>query len=680
MKNNYFRREIVLYGILLLLVAAIISRLFTMQVIDAAELRAKGIERRTDIASLVPERGKILDSQGNVLAQSIPVKELYADPRTITKVITQKQTKWTKEEMAQTLGEILEIDKENILEKLNQDLAWVSIAHHVSLEKVEEIKGLKLPGIGFADEQKRVYPMGNLGAPILGVVNLAGHGAEGLEAYYDKELYGTPGYLSKQSYLTSSLHEPAFKGANIQLTLNSTIQHIIEQQIDQLAENTQAKRIAILAMEPSTGKILGMGSYPSFDPNNYAQSSPDERRNLNIGMSYEPGSTFKIITGAIAMEEGLVSPNSVIHDPGYIKIGPRNISNWDTNYIVRGDITFTEAMMYSSNVVMAKLGLNIGKENFYTYLRAFGFGSRTGIDLIGEESGLLVPKASARDVDLATMSFGQSSSVTPIQLITAISCVANGGTLYKPYLVDKIIHPDGTIEKQEPVAVRQVISESTSAQMTEVLVEVVNNGTGARAQIPGISVAGKTGTAQKVDPETKSYSSTDFIASFASYAPAEDPKIAVLVVIDTPRGESHHGGTLGGPVAKTIMEAALELDGIPVASNTESDINEVGEATFERPKPQPITPERTPYDGETVVPDLTGLTMRQVGETLAEAELHYTFTGTGLVYSQGPEPGKVVPKGSVVNVYFLPIEEILLLNKELEGQEEQNDEQKLQQE
>lgn len=442
MKNHYFRREIVLYGVLLLLVAAIISRLFTMQVIDAAELRAIGIERRTDIASLVPERGKILDSQGNVLAQSIPVKELYADPRNITDAIARKQTKWTKEEMAQALGEILEIDEEKILEKLNQDLAWVSIAHHVSLEKVEEIKALKLPGIGFTDEQKRVYPMGNLGASVLGVVNLAGHGAEGLEAYYDKELYGTPGYLSKQSYLTSNLHEPAFKGANIQLTLNSTIQHLIEQQIEHLVETTEAKRIAILAMEPSTGKILGMGSYPTFDPNNYANSTLEERRNLNIGMPYEPGSTFKIVTGAIAMEEGLISPRTVINDPGYIKIGPRNITNWDTNYVIRGDTTFTEAMMYSSNVVMAKLVLDLGKDTFYTYLRAFGFGSRTGVDLVGEDSGLLVPESSARDIDLATMSFGQANLVTPIQLLSAISCVANGGTLYKPYLVDKIIYPD----------------------------------------------------------------------------------------------------------------------------------------------------------------------------------------------------------------------------------------------
>ncbi len=667
--KKYFRRELFIYGVLILFVAAIVSRLFTLQVIDAAELRAKGIERRTDSASLAPERGNILDAQGNVLAQSIPVKELYADPRTISKLIAQRQSKWTKEEMSKALGEILEIDQEKVLEKLNQDLAWVSIAHHVSLEKVEQIINLKLPGIGFTDEQKRVYPMGNLAASILGIVNLAGHGAEGLEAYYDKELYGTPGYLSKQSYLSSNLHEPAFKGASIQLTLNSAIQHLVDQQVEYLAETTQADRVAILAMEPSTGRILGMGNYPSYDPNNYYQSSPEERQNLNIGMSYEPGSTFKIITGAIAMEEGILSPNDIFHDPGNLKVGPLKITNWDYIYVNRGDITFTEAMMYSSNVVMAKLGMNLGKETFYTYLRAFGFGSRTGIDLIGEGSGLLVPESSARDIDMATISFGQSNSVTPIQLLTAISSVANGGTLYKPYLVEKIIYPDGTIEEKKPVAVRQVISESTSAQMTDVLVEVVNNGTGARAQIPGIAVAGKTGTAQKVDPETKGYSSTDFIASFVSYAPAYDPKIAVLVVIDTPRGDSYHGGTLGGPVAKTIMEGALEYFGIPVANNTESDINEVGVTSFERLTPQPVTPERAPYEGETIVPDLTGLTMRQVGESLAEAELHYTFTGSGLAYSQGPEPGKVVTKGSVVNVYFLPIEEILLLNEELETSE-----------
>lgn len=660
MKRGYFAREKFLYGLLLLMVAAIVGRLFMLQVIDASELKAKGIERRTSSESLLPERGKILDAQGNVLAQSIPVKEIYGDPRAINELIAKNQTTWTKEEIADKISEILTIDRDALLEKLNKDLAWVNIANHVDLEKVEQIKALKLPGIGFSDQQKRVYPMDNLAASVLGIVNLAGNGAEGLEAYYDKELYGTPGYSSQQSLLEGSqLNEPALKGADLQLTLDSTIQYLIEQQLDQLMESTKAMRVAILAMDPMTGKVLGMGSRPTYDPNEYASTSPEERRNLAVNMSYEPGSTFKIITGAAALEEGTLKPDDAFEDPGYIRIGPRYITNWDSDFRPHGEVTFTEGMMLSSNVVLAKVGMELGKETFYTYLKAFGFGSKTGIDLTGEESGLLVPQNAARDIDMATMSFGQANLVTPIQLLTAISSVANGGTLYKPYIVDKIVYPDGTIQEKSPEAIRQVISKSTAEQMTGILEAVVNEGTGRAAKIPGIRVAGKTATAQKVDPETGGYSETDFIASFAAYAPTDAPKIALLILIDTPQGESHQGGTLAGPVAKTIIEGALQYYGIPVANETQSEVSELPETTFERPAPGTVVPERTPLKGETVVPDLTGLTMRQAGEKLAEAGLHFHFSGTGLVRSQNLLPGKIVNTGTRVDVQFSSLEEIL---------------------
>ncbi|WP_019850500.1 penicillin-binding protein [Desulfitobacterium sp. PCE1] len=660
MKRNYFSREKILYIFLILSAAIIVGRLFMLQVIDASELKAKGIERRTSSESLQPERGKILDAQGNVLAQSIPVKEVYGDPRAINDLIEKEQTNWTKEDIAVKLSEVLGIDKDAILEKLNKDLAWVNIANHVSLEKTEEIKALKLPGIGFSDQQKRVYPMDRLAASVLGIVTLDGKGAEGLESFYDKELYGTPGYSSQQSLLNpSQLNEPAMKGADLQLTLESTIQHLIEQQLDQLLETTQGKHIAILAMDPMTGRILGMGSRPSYNPNDYSSTQPEERRNLTISMSYEPGSTFKIITGAAALEEGTLKPDDLFEDPGYIQIGPRYITNWDSDFRPHGEVTFTKGMMLSSNVVLAKVGMNLGKETFYTYLKAFGFGSRTGIDITGEESGLLVPQNEARDIDMATMSFGQANLVTPVQLLTAISSIANGGTLYKPYIVDKITFPDGTIQQNNPQPIRQVISKSTAEQMTAVLEAVVDEGTGGRAKIPGIRVAGKTGTAQKVDPETGGYSKTDFIASFAAYAPTDNPKIAILILIDTPQGESHQGGTLAGPVAKTIIEGTLQYYGIPVSSETQSAVSEIPEISFERPAPGEVIPERTPLKGETIVPDLTGLTMRQAGEKLAEAELHFHFSGTGLVGGQNPQPGKIVNAGTVVNVEFSTLDEIL---------------------
>jgi stage V sporulation protein D (sporulation-specific penicillin-binding protein) len=661
--KGYFRREKWIYILFSTVIFAIVSKLFILQIVEASDLKAKGIERRTIDQSLYPERGKILDAQGNVLAQSVPVKQIYADPRGINELTTKKQTKWTKPEIASKIGEILEIDSKEILDKLNKDLAWISLAHQVDLQKVEQIKALNLPGIGFTDEQKRVYPMENLAASVLGIVNLEGHGVEGVEAYYDKELYGTPGYTSRQqgtsiSSILENTHpsEPPKQGANIQLTLDSTIQYLVEQQLDDLVQSTKAKRITILAMDPMSGKILGMGSRPTFNPNDYEKSNPEDRRNLSISMSYEPGSTFKIITGSAALEEGVINPEEKFADPGYYQIGPRWITNWDSDQRPHGNISFTEGMKLSSNVVLAQVGMKLGKPYFYTYLKAFGFGSRTGIDIAGEESGLLVPQDKARDIDMATMSFGQANLVTPVQLLSAISSVANGGTLYKPYLAEKITYSDGSTKVIQPTPIRQVISKSTANQMTTILEEVVNSGTGSLAQIPGIRVAGKTGTAQKVDPQTGAYSKTDFIASFAAFAPADNPKIAVLITIDTPQGESHQGGTLGAPRAKAIIEGALQYYGIPVARETQSAVSKLPETPFKRPTPSSVTPIRTPLKGETIVPDLTGLTMRQAGETLAKVELHFNFKGSGLVSTQSPQPGQVVNRGTLVDVQFAPLE------------------------
>lgn len=661
--KGYFIREKYVYIILSLLMISVVGKLFFLQVVQASDLKAQGIERRTQDHSLLPERGQIFDAQGHVLAQSIPVKEVYADPKMLTDLIA-KGKNYDKKDIANKLGDILEVKSSDILDKLNKDLKWVSLAHQVDLSKVEQIQALNIPGVGFNDEQKRVYPMESLASSVLGVVDLSGHGAEGVEYSYDKDLYGTPGYTSQQqdSGLSSVLEtldnsKTPQKGANLTLTLDSTIQYLVEQQLDDIVKTTQAKRVSILAMDPMTGKILGMGSRPNFNPNDYNKTDPENRKNLSISMSYEPGSTFKIITGAAALEEGTITPTDKFEDPGYYKVGNRVITNWDSDQLVHGWLDFTQGMELSNNVVLAQVGMKLGITPFYTYLKAFGFGNKTGIDIAGEESGLLVPQDKARPIDLATMSFGQANLVTPIQLLSAISAVANGGTLYKPYIVDKVAYADGTVKQTKPTPVRQVISKTTAAQMTGILEKVVSDGTGRLAQIPGIQVAGKTGTAQKVDPKTGNYSTTDFIASFTAFAPADNPKIAVLITIDTPRGESHQGGTLGGPRAKAILEGALQYYGIPVAKETASTVSSLPDQSFVRPTPQPVNPVRQPLAGEAVVPDLTGLTIRQAGEALAKAELHFNFTGSGLVKSQTPSPGQVVNKGSTVSIKFSPLNE-----------------------
>ena len=658
---NYFSRERWVQLVLVVVVTLVLSRLVMLQMVQASDLKARGIERRTTDKSLLPERGTIFDAQGHVLAQSIPVKEIYADPKTLTNLIKSKKYSKTKEDVAKQLGNILAVKPEEILDKLNKNSSWISLAHHVDVSKADEIIALKIPGVGFNEEEKRVYPMGNFAASALGIVNLEGHGVEGVESYYDKALFGVPGFKSqeqdtKDRSILDALHQidPTRPGNNIALTVDSTIQYFVEQQLNELQQTTNANSVTILAMDPKTGKVLGMGSRPTFDPTEYAKAAPDARRNLAIGMSYEPGSTFKIITGAAALEERVIQPSDTFEDPGFLLIPPLRITNWDSDQKPHGSPTFTKGMQLSSNVVLAQVGRKLGKESFYTYLSAFGFGSKTGIDISGEESGLLLALDKVRDIDLATMSFGQANSVTPIQLLSAISAVANGGTLYRPYIVDKITAPDGQlVQQQEPTPIRQVITKETATQMTKILEQVVSDGTGGLAKIPGINVAGKTGTAQKVDPKTGQYSPTDFIASFAAYAPAEDPKIAVLVIIDTPKeGGSHQGGTLGGPRAKAIIEGALQYFGYPVAKDTASTVTISPGDSAVRPSPKPVIPERSPVAGEVVIPDLTGMTMRQVGDELAKAELHFNFTGSGLVNEQTPQAGKVVVKGTTIDVKF----------------------------
>lgn len=658
---GYFSREWVVYLVLILGFAAVFVKLVWLQVFQAASLAAKGIERRTVDQSLLPERGMIYDAQGHVLAQSMPVKEVYADPKSLNEMMVKKQyTKMTKAEIAQKLASILGLSVQDIQTKLNKDQLWVSLAHQVDIHKAEEILQLKIPGIGLRDEEKRVYPMDSLAASVLGIVNSSGHGVEGVEASYDSQLFGKTGFASEEldtgsRSIVDATHQddPAQPGNNLTLTLDSTIQYLVEQQLDDLETTTKAKSVTIVAMDPKTGKILGLGSRPTFNPNDYAKASAEDRRNRAISMSYEPGSTFKIVTGSAALEEGAVSPDETFPDPGYYQVGPRRITNWDSDQKPHGKLTFTKGMELSSNVVLAQVGLKLGLKPFYTYLKAFGFGTKTGVDIAGEEGGLLVPSDKARDIELATMSFGQANLVTPIQMLTAISTVANGGTLLKPYIVDKVTSQDGKLVTQnKPEVIRKVISKATAKEMTGILEKVVDEGTGRLVAIPGVKIAGKTGTAQKVDPATGQYSKTDFIASFAAYAPAEDPKIALLIVIDSPQGESHQGGVLGAPRAKAILQGALQYFGIPMAPDAQNSVSSTASVSPVRAQPKTVKPERQPLKGETVIPDLTGMTMRQAGETLGKLELHFDFTGQGLAVSQNPLPGKVVAKGTRVDVGF----------------------------
>ncbi|SPF34784.1 Penicillin binding transpeptidase domain protein [Candidatus Desulfosporosinus infrequens] len=662
LKLSYFSREYTVYLPLILTVILIIAQLISLQVFQANDLTAKGIINRMVNQTLLPDRGVIYDNEGNVLSRSVPAQEIYADPRTLTQLIDKhKYTKMSKDDIAKTVGNIIGQDPKTILDKLNKDELWINIAYQVDIEKANQVHNLNIPGFGFVNESKRIYPLNSWAASVLGFVNQTGHGIGGVEAYYDKFLYGTLGQSSNEETSSRQVIPDApsevkapHAGDNLTLTLNSAIQSLIEQQLIALEASTQAKSVTILAMDPQTGRVLGMGTNPSFDPNNFGNTSPNNWINRSIGMNYEPGSTFKIVTGSGALEEKLISPDELFPDPGFIKIGGHTIMNWDYGMRPAGPTSFREGMEQSSNVVLSQVGLRLGLVKFYRYLMNFGFGAKTGIDIAGEESGLIIPQGKVKDGDLATMSFGQSNLVTPIQLMMALCTVANGGTLYKPYVVDKITAPDGTIVQQnQPTKVRSVISAQTSAEMVNVMESVVTDGTGRLAEIPGINVAGKSGTAQEIDPTTHTYSASDFVASFEAFAPAENPKVAVLVIANGPKGGEHEGGPLCSPTAKIIIQGALDALNVPSPSNIQNSVTISPSVAPVRPIIQPVvTPERQPQPSETVVPNLIGMNMRQAGEFLSQSELHFNFSGSGLVSQQSLVGGKVVARGTLVDVTF----------------------------
>ncbi|MGI5901879.1 MAG: penicillin-binding protein [Desulfitobacteriia bacterium] len=665
-KKLYFSRAWIVYILLTVMMFAVLGKLFYLQVIKAAELKARGATLRGDNnQAMIYNRGMITDAQGNILAKSIPAKDIYADPKYLTtalkkkyKGITDAELLEKKKAIADDLASILEKDSSTIFKLLSQDSSWVSLAKQVEMDKVEQIKDLDISGIGYTDIYKRIYPAGNMAASVLGIVNMAGDGVEGLEYSYNEELNGDQQFETEDGAVKpreALVNENVQTGYNLTLTLDSTIQHLVERELNSIVEETQPQGAVIIAMEPKTGKILGMGSRPTFDPNNYADTRAEDRKNLAISMVYEPGSTFKIITAAAALEENKLSPTKKYNDPGYLVVGSRTITNWDSDRKAHGVISFADGMKLSSNVVLAQVGKELGKETFYTYLKSFGFGSKTKIDIAGEEQGLLLDLKAVKDLELATMSFGQANLVTPIQLLTAVCAAANGGNLMQPYIVERITDAEGrTLHVNQPKVTRQVISPSTSKIVNEILVGVVTEGTGSRAKIPGIEVAGKTGTAQKIDPQTGAYSSTDFIVSFVGYAPASDPKIAVLVVIDTPRSEVVQGGTLAGPRVKNIIQGALQYYGLAVSSETPSSI--IDTTQQEQPAKHRSSSQETttitPGKGETVVPDLIGLTMREAGQKLGEKNLRYIFAGSGLASKQFPEPGKIVNQGDTVEVLF----------------------------
>lgn len=672
-----------------LLLGLLVARAAWIQLIMGKELQAKAIDSRLRNIDVKAKRGIIYDRNGSPLAISVSADSVYAVP-------SQIRRSQRADEIAETLSKVLELDKEEILAKINKKVAFEWIKRRVPDEKVKELKELDLPGINFVEENQRYYPKGTLGAHILGFAGIDNQGLNGIELTYDKELRGVSGkimieYDAAGREIPNAMHQyiPPIDGNSIYLTIDETIQYIIERELDQVMKIKQAKRGAILVLDVKTGEILALANRPVFDPNNYADYDKGTWRNFAISDAYEPGSTFKTVTAAGAMEENVVKPNDRFYDPGYIKVGKETIKCWSRT--PHGSQSFIEGVQNSCNPVFVTVGLRQGKDRFYKYLEGFGFGQKTGIELPGEANGILVPKTRAKDIDLATMSIGQANAVTPIQLTRAVAAIANDGWLMKPQLVKEIRDYEGKlVRKNDPEPQRQVISKTTSEELRAILETVVSDGTGSKAYIEGYKVAGKTGTAQKILPGG-GYSTSEYIASFAGFAPADNPRIAALVIVDSPQG-IYYGGQVAGPVFRNIILDTLRYLQIPpeleqkpqTASgqitvpdvkdkNTEAAVKELKALKLEVKVEgngdkiiSQLPPAGTPVQKgslvvlysqlnesqQIVVPDLTGRTIKEASKILNDIGLRMAPQGSGLAALQEPYPGTEVEQGTIVKVQF----------------------------
>ncbi|NMO94782.1 stage V sporulation protein D [Paenibacillus lemnae] len=619
---------------LIIMFGAIVIRLAYVQLGEGAELSAKAEELWRRNIPFTAERGNILDRNGEALVTNISTPTIMAIPVQI------KEPDKTAELLASKLG-MNTADVKKIITKRGSMVERLKPGgRKITMELAQEIRDLKLPGIVVAEDNMRYYPYGSLAAHILGFTGIDNQGLTGTEKKFDDKLSGLNGSISYLSDAggrlmpgSSEKYMEPRDGLHLELTLDKSIQSIMERELDQAMVKYQANASWAIAMNPKNGEILAMASRPGYSPAQYKEAdSAVYNRNLPIWMTYEPGSTFKIITLAAALEEGKVNlKNDHFFDSGAVEVGGARLRCWKRGG--HGSQTFMEVVQNSCNPGFVALGQKLGKESLFQYIRDFGFGTKTGIDLIGEENGILFKLSRVGPVELATTAFGQGVSVTPIQQVAAVSAAINGGKLFTPHIAKAWIHPETgeVVSEIKPEPVRQVISEDTSRQVREALESVVAKGTGRPAFIDGYRVGGKTGTAQKVI--NGRYSSTEHIVSFIGFAPADDPEIVVYTAVDNPKG-IQFGGVVAAPIVQNILEDSLHYLQVPKRSDQLSREYKYGET--------PIV----------TVPNLVGATVQDLYEDL-NMNFNLAKSGTGsTVINQAPKPGSRVERGSTIRIYM----------------------------
>lgn len=549
-------RRIVLAVILLAGFATVLGRLVQLQVLQAAELSVKADRQHLKAVTVEGSRGAIYDRRGKVLAMNMEVPSVFGTPASLE----------DPSGVARDLARVLRVRADEIEKKLRQERHFVWIARKVDPEQGRRLERLSLDGIGTVMEGRRFYPKGALLSHVLGFTGIDGQGLEGIERRYDPYLRGEKRQIVLQrdafgrTVFPKGLTEQGpSAGHSVTLTIDEVIQYIAEKELDEAVAASQAKGGVVLVMEPKTGAVLAMAMTPRFDPNAVRGLSPDRWRNRVITDAFEPGSTLKIFLAAAALEERAMQPDSLIFaENGRMAIAGTVIHDHEKAKW----ITFAQAIQRSSNVAAAKTAMVLGEERFFRYLKAFGFGEKTEIDLPGEAAGLVKEPREWGRRTLASVAMGQEIGVTALQLATAVSAVANGGWLMRPYVVSEVRDGRGQLVAQvTPQVRRRPITAETARTLGTILEGVVMAGTGSKAAVAGYRVAGKTGTAQKIDPDTGAYSPALSVASFAGYVPAEDPRLTIVAIIDEPQGEAW-GGTVAAPVFRRVAEQTLAYLGV----------------------------------------------------------------------------------------------------------------------
>ncbi len=570
-------RVFVVIGIFLAWALLIAGRLFWLQVIKNPEWVARAAQQQQRTFQVAPRRGVLYDRDLHELAMTVSVNSIYAVPGEIPNE--------HRAEFAQQLAAVLHTDPGDkftepaeILKRINSSRYFTWIARKQDAKVIDAVRALKLKGVYFQKEFKRFYPENDIAAQVLGYVGVDDNGLGGVEQKFDHQLHGEPGRmltaLDARRHVLDSVERDPEPGANLVLTLDANIQFMTERALDRAMDRVKPLNGTVVVQDPHTGQILALAIRPTFNPNDFKHTSPELLRNHALSDVYEPGSTFKLVTYSAALDQHVTSPEQKIDcEGGKIVVAGRTVH--DDHY--NGVLTIAQALAESSDVAAIKLAERMGKDTFYSYIHAYGFGQRSGLELPGETRGLLKVPARWQPTTIGSIPIGQEVAVTPIQLVTMASTIANGGEYLPPHIVlettNKVrgnpdlhatpFHPVDDLPSPLPPGAHRVISTLAAAQMRQLMHGVVMNGTGRSAQLNGYSAGGKTGTAQKIDVRTHTYSKTKYVASFVGFAPVNNPAVTIAVIMDSPTEGGHHGSEASAPVFRDLAQQILEYLGVP---------------------------------------------------------------------------------------------------------------------